>query len=99
VVGSKSLCIYVDYSVISLRLDFRRSFLFCISRLISSQKNASPKKCSGNLKSDPPGAFQCILIFCQGFFVSDQVHVQSCQNLFPVCQTIGLADVGNVSDL
>ena len=24
---------------------------------------------------------------------------QSCRNLFPVCQTIGLADVDNVSDL
>ena len=26
-------------------------------------------------------------------------HIQSCRNLFPVCQTIGLADVDNVSDL
>jgi hypothetical protein len=25
--------------------------------------------------------------------------VQSCRNIFPVCQTIGLADVDNVSDL
>ena len=27
------------------------------------------------------------------------VFRQSCRNLFPVCQTIGLADVDNVSDL
>ena len=26
-------------------------------------------------------------------------QIQSCRNLFPVCQTIGLADVDNVSDL
>ena len=34
------------------------------------------------------------------FFESvDFGHCRACRNLFPVCQTIGLADVDNVSDL
>ena len=61
----------ISFWVISLRLDFRRHFLLCISSLTSRHKPF--QMYYGNLNFEPD-AFRCI--FCHGRIVSDQMHLR-----------------------
>jgi hypothetical protein len=81
------VCIFphVTHKCVVLTLSIPRHHLELSKREVTSPSN---------LKVVSPD-----IVCCESNSIHLTSNLQSCQNLFPVCQTIGLADVDNVSDL